>query len=267
MTLILTLIRPEGVWQSADHRVTQKTKVVSDVTTKQLHWTSSAGPNALHLLFGFTGLAEIDRTPTMQWVRETIRGRAWVIDDLLRHLTERLTRDVGKSRFWATPLGLVGGLLEPPGRRYFLEIANIPRQGEKVSRDFHLKVVSVATSELFVAGSGAPYVTKQDINLVRAQANRRPRLWEDHAGLLAAVNRRTAKREPARSVSKTCQVTYVTTETEGASGKFFFYDRSSLDYTLSGTVIGGLDLTDMMDAVRRRTDVNEAAKRAGQGRP
>ena len=75
MTLIMTLIRPEGIWQSADNRVTKRGRTVDDAAPKQLHIICPPHEGGPHVLLGYTGLAEMpDGTPTLQWIRETLRG-------------------------------------------------------------------------------------------------------------------------------------------------------------------------------------------------
>ena len=59
MTLIITMIRPEGIWQSADHRVTRDGQPIDDERPKQLHIICPPLPSGPQLLLAFTGLAEL----------------------------------------------------------------------------------------------------------------------------------------------------------------------------------------------------------------
>ena len=57
MTMIITMIRPEGIWQSADNRVTLKGKITNDMSPKQLHIVCPPIPGGPEILMAFTGIA------------------------------------------------------------------------------------------------------------------------------------------------------------------------------------------------------------------
>jgi hypothetical protein len=98
MTMIITMIRPEGIWQSADNRVTLGHRIINNMTPKQLHIVCPPFPGGPQILMAFTGLAELpDGTPMLQWIRETIRGQNRAIGPLVEHLCSRLTRDIGRG--------------------------------------------------------------------------------------------------------------------------------------------------------------------------
>jgi hypothetical protein len=69
-------------------------------------------------------------------------------------------------------------------------------------------------------GSGQPLISRKDAKLAVAQAKIRPSRVEDHMGLLAAVNRRTAAAH-TRKVSPWCDVTYIGDRTEGAVSRLY----------------------------------------------
>ena len=163
MTLILTLIRPEGVWQSADNRVSRNGATVDDAAPKQLHIIfppDNAGPKAL---IAFTGLAELsDGTPTLQWIRETLRGETRSIMESLGHLRERLTRDVGQTKAWGAPLVLTGGIFEGD-KRFYVEMRNIDPRTRRVRREFDYAVAEVNEPMVFMGGSGAVSISRADV--------------------------------------------------------------------------------------------------------
>jgi hypothetical protein len=75
----MTLIRPEGIWQSADHRSTRGGAIADDAASKQLMIQCPPLPGGPQVLLGVTGLGEApDGTATLQWIRETIR---WISND------------------------------------------------------------------------------------------------------------------------------------------------------------------------------------------
>src|ERR1700730_17765842 len=102
MTLILGMSKPEGIYLSVDYRVTdfRTRKLIDDASTKSLtiHYPplDSDGPK---VLLGFSGLATLpDGTPTLTWIRQTLRGESEVIDQSMTHLLERLNRDIAPLR-------------------------------------------------------------------------------------------------------------------------------------------------------------------------
>ena len=78
VTLVITLLRPEGVFQLVDFRLTLNGQPVDDATPKQLDLHGPSMNDVPRTLLAFTGLAEIvDGTPMLQWIRETLRGESW----------------------------------------------------------------------------------------------------------------------------------------------------------------------------------------------
>ncbi len=77
MTLILGMSKPEGIYLSVDYRVTNaKTRErIDDESIKSLviqYPPINGGPK---FLLGFSGLAKLrDGTPTLTWIRQTLRG-------------------------------------------------------------------------------------------------------------------------------------------------------------------------------------------------
>jgi hypothetical protein len=222
MTLIITMIRPEGIWQSVDHRVTKTGKIVDDATPKQLHikCPSLDGPRP-QVMLGFTGLAEMpDGTPTLQWTRETLRGETRTIMATFDHLRDRLTRDLGSSRLWHCPLVFSCGIFEGD-KRFYAEIRNVHPQAWHPTRQFEYVIHEITHPWVFIGGSGLPWVTKKDIDLLVAQSRIRPAKWEDHLGLLAAVNRRTAQNMKKKTVSPWCEASFLASGTEGVHTRHF----------------------------------------------
>jgi hypothetical protein len=106
LTLILVIMRPgEGVWQTVDARVTAGGQLRDNFAYKQLsvhRWDGT-------LLLAYTGLAEVHPSgeSMFDWIRTTLRGRNQGIEADLLHLQERLTRDIGRSRYRRVPLTIV----------------------------------------------------------------------------------------------------------------------------------------------------------------
>jgi hypothetical protein len=111
----MMLMRPEGIWLSTDRRITKGGQPEPDAPKQLLICCPPAPGDGPRILLGFTGLAEMpDGTPTLQWIRETIRGESRPFVPLMQHLQARLTRDVGqRSQLWKHGLALVGGVWTP----------------------------------------------------------------------------------------------------------------------------------------------------------
>jgi len=279
MTMIITMIRPEGIWQSADNRVTLQGQITNDMTPKQLHILCPPFPNGPQILMAFTGLAELpDGTPMLQWVRETIRGENRTIGAMVEHLCSRLTRDVGRSIYWRQMLVFSCGVFEGD-KRFYLEIRN-RRPGSRVSRrTFDHAIAEVTEPMFFIGGSGWDKISADDISLLRRQSQIRPAKWEDHLGLLAGVNRRTAKK--VRNVSPWCQATFLSYETQHAQMKRFAKPGEPIAPEGIEMIFGGVDFLELSaDFTRRmqainaggesgaaaRTETAEASRRATEGR-
>jgi hypothetical protein len=245
MTLIITMIRLEGIWQSADNRVTRGGQSIDDERPKQLHIICPPLPGRPQLLLAFTGLAELpDGSPTIQWVRETLRGEQRFIMPMLEHLRDRLSRDVGKSSLWCNPLVFSGGIFEG-NSRFYVEIRNVELKTWKPKREFDFIVCEVTEPMVFITGSGQKAVTKEDWDLLHTQSRVRPAKWENHLGLLAAVNRRTAKRDSKKSVSPWCSASYISHNEEGSHQKNFSNPREPRGPLYIESLLSGLDLHEL----------------------
>jgi hypothetical protein len=279
MTLIITMIRPEGIWQSVDRRVTKAGKVVDDAAPKQLHIKCTPlDANGPQVMLGFTGLAEMpDGTPTLQWTRETLRGETRTIMATFDHLRDRLTRDLGSSRLWKNPLVFSGGIFEGD-KRLYAEVRNVDPKTWQMTRKFEYAIREVTEPMIFVGGSGLSGVTKEDLDLLVTQARIRPAKWEDHLGLLAAVNRRTAENMKKKTVSPWCAASFLAKGKDGVHTKHFGEPGEPAAPPGIPFLLGGIDAFEMttglqqhMERVRKGSsepmpDHEEAGRRALKGR-
>jgi hypothetical protein len=128
---------------------------------------------------------------------------------------------------------------------------------------------------LFAGGSGYPYIAREDLDLIGQQTQLRPSKWEDHLGLLAAVNRRTASRVPDKSVSPSCHVSYLSVDSPSGQGRSFVDPGESSSTFKLQVVLAGIDLTEtthlLAKALRNEPPSDEAMaeayRRAVDGRP
>lgn len=280
MTMIITMIRPEGVWQSADNRVTLKGKIINDITPKLLHIVCPPFSNGPQILMAFTGLAELpDGTPMLQYIRETIRGENRAIVPMVEHLCSRLTRDVGRSIYWRHMLILSCGIFEGD-KRFYLEIRNRDANTRVSKRTFEYSAAEITEPTFFIGGSGRDRIAPEDIELLRRQSKIRPAHWQDHLGLLAGVNRRTAKK--VRSVSPWCQTAFLSSETHGAEMRRFTRPGEPPVPEGIEMIFGGVDFLELSRDMTRRVqsigaggesgaaakaETQQAGRRATEGRP
>jgi len=247
------MIRPEGIWQSVDSRVTRLGKLVDDKAPKQLHIVYPPLKLGPQMLLGFTGLAEMpDGRPTIQWLRETLHGETRSITQTFEFLTERLTGYLCKPRFINSVLILCGGIFEG-NKRFYFEMNNVHPSTRKVTQVFRYSIVEVNAPTIFAAGSGSAHIGPADRSLLQQQAQLVPSKWEDHSGLLAGVNRRTADKDFL--VSPWCQVTFVVEGKDGASGGYFAQPMEPQGGdVLLNSVVFGIDTHDMLTEIMGRID-------------
>lgn len=246
MTLILGMSKPEGIYLSVDHRVTEWStrKFVDDETIKSLmiHYPplNDSGPK---VLLGFSGLAILpDGTPTITWIRETLRGETQVIDASMAHLRERLNRDIALSR---SPL-IINLLVLEKDRRLAGAFTNARFRAGRITAIGHFEYVMTELEDwfIFANGCGADRLVK-DGHLVRLQPHLSviPRKPMNHMNLLAGINRQVAARDDR--VSPFCKVSFINADGRFQSASESFTNRGETAPSEMTILFGGLDLTDL----------------------
>src|SRR5260370_15577208 len=153
-------------------------------------------------------MAELrEGTPTLTWIRETLRGESEVIDESMAHLRKRLNRDIAPLR---EPL-IINLLVLEPYRRLFGGFTNlrIPPPGQDpVMPGFRYVMSRLDAWTIFANGSGAKRLVK-DGHFDRLQPHLGvvPREPVNHMKLLASMNRRVAAKDD--TVSPFCQVSFI----------------------------------------------------------
>lgn len=264
MTLVLGMSKPEGIYLSADYRVTdlRSGRLVDDASVKHVtvHYPPQDGPK---VLFAYSGLAFLpDGTPTGQWLRETIRGESEFIDQSMAHLRERLDRDVAATK---VPL-IINALVLEGDRRLFGGLSNLRRDGgtnvATVVESFGYVMNELDEPFWFANGSGAAAVIADErFELLRRQLNVRPRKPLDHMRLLASINRSVAAKE--QTVSPYCYVSFINADAGTSPTSQAFVEHGEEVPFEMPILLFGLDLTDMMrnfhEASRawRRGDISD----------
>jgi hypothetical protein len=267
--MVITMVRPEGIWQSVDCRVTRvgapplpkDERTQKQLTIQCLPIPDPASPGGPRLLLGFCGLAEIlDRLPTTrgqvvqlnQWMRETLRGENLTADQTLDQLRDRLTRDVGQSPLWTNAVTIDGAALAADGNQFLIQITN--HLGGIISRTFTKIVERALTPAVMVSGSGRAFISGADVTLLQQQLGRRPRRWRDHFGLLAAINRRTAERAKAAgdsTISPWCQVSAAQPGRPGFATQDFTLPGEPSSPLGMSMLLGPIDVSEMADELMK----------------
>jgi hypothetical protein len=248
VTLILGMSKPEGIYLSVDYRVTdyRTGRLIDDASIKSLtiHYPPLAkgGPK---VLLGFTGLAILpDGTPTLTWIRQTLRGESEIINQSMAHLRARLDRDIGPQR---VPL-IIDLLVLEKDRRFFGGFTNLRRtpQGRpSVMRNFQYAMNELKDWTIFASGSGGERILK-DGHLDRLKPHLAivPREPMNHMNLLAVVNRRVAAKD--RGVSPFCHVSFVNSDDRFRPASHSFTARGEGVPFEMPFLLAGLDATEIV---------------------
>jgi hypothetical protein len=179
------------------------------------------------------------------WLMETLRGEIESFNDSMQHLGVRLNRDL--STFFHVhrmPLIVIALVIQHDGLRAFGGNSNMQADGT-VLRNFEYQMNEITAPDVFGQGSGAPYVVKDHLDLLREQLGVRPRNPRDHMKLLATVNRRVAKVE--KGVSSHCHVAFINGDDRFGPMSETFADRGTpLPFSM-GVLFAGIDLSLMVD--------------------
>jgi hypothetical protein len=268
MTLILGMSKPEGIYLSADFRVTQGGAVIDDASVKLLNILFPPPEGGTRGLLAYTGLAVLPGgLPMGTWLVETLRGESEYPDQAMAHLRNRLNRDVAPHR-----VGLIVNVLliegEQGERRLLGGFTNLRpntvTRGIDVLPTFEYVMSELNGPLVFANGSGAARVIADGhLNAARAQLDVHPRRAQDHMKLLASINRRVAARD--KTVSPACHVAFVPAKRPAAGTSDNRFGPMSQSFTERGesapavmpTLLFGIDTTHTM---RHLLDVMAAMK-------
>lgn len=247
--------KPEGIYLSADYRVTdaRTSRVLDDAASKMLtiHYPPlEGGPK---VLLAFTGLAVLpDGTPMLQWIRESLRGESEVIDQSMAHLGARLKRDIASLRP-RVPLVINFLVLESNDRRLVGAFTNLRRTDAnvRIAPRFEYQVMELSAPFCFANGSGAaPALADGHMERLRPHLEVVPRKPLNHMNLLASLNRRVARRDPA--VSPYCHVSFIgSSERFPPQGQTFTQRGESVPFEMP-FILAGIDMTESMRSLAER---------------
>jgi hypothetical protein len=258
VTLIIAMSKAEGIYISADYRVTdlRTGRPVDDASIKFLtiHFPPEhIGPRAL---LAYSGLARLaDGTSMGSWIRRTLRGQTEMFGESMSHLNGRLDRDIAA---YGVPL-VINVLVTHGDTRYVGGFSNLRRDatgGTVLERSFAYVISELTEPTVFVNGSGAArLVADRHLDLLRSQLELRPRKVMDHMKLLAAVNRRVAAKE--KTVSPFCQVSFLNADEKTSPTSRTFVKKGEVVPFEMPVLLFGIDLSGV---TRRFLNVFAAVK-------
>jgi len=260
VTLILGMSKPEGIYICVDYRVTHSVtgEILDDSSVKSLQINFPPLENGAKALLSFTGIAELPNgTPTLTWIRETLRGEAEYPDQSLTHLHNRLNRDFARLR---RPL-VVNILVTHGEKRFFGGLSNIRSLNPfQLLPSFGYAMQEVNQEFLFANGSGANIAfADAKMNKMKSLLGTKPRSIEDHMKLLSIVNRRVAALDP--KVSPFCCVSFINANDSFSPTSRTFAEPGENPPSGRPILLAGLDLTDFME------EAMEAFKAMQDGAP
>jgi hypothetical protein len=252
MTLILAMNKREGIYLSADYRITNAVtrECLDDTRVKHLtvRYPPETGPKAL---FAHTGVAELpDGTSIADWLRETIRGENEVIDVSMRHVKERLSRDLSRYLHKHQALVLIVALVIHENKRFLGGFHNL-QPDLSIAKKFTYEMTELTAPGWWAFGSVRQRVAADHGSKLTAALDVRPRRPKSHMNLLASVNRRVAD----RTVSPHCHVAFIPASDYFATGDESSRGPQSQAFVEHGEavpfkmpmIINGIDLSITME--------------------
>lgn len=250
MTLIITAIKNETIWQSSDNRISikrlgQKPVFRDDNSIK--HVTIEC-PNGTALL-AWTGLAELPdykRTKTSDWISEILRGETRNLNTTLEQIRHKASEEIGDYAFL---LFSIAAFLD--NKPYYYEITN--GDGEKwqtkpLNKVFTLFTKEISKPEAHIGGGAMHHISRKDQDLLRRMltVDGKP---EDFGNILAGVNKRTSVHCDYchKTVSSSCVTVYIQNMKEPVVRTTVTHlGESRIEKSLIPYVIRGVDTVEYM---------------------
>lgn len=203
MTLIITVIEKDHIWQSSDHRITKiNGDLFDDKSIKHIHLNCTDGI----ALLSWTGLAELkDKTRLNVWLKDVLKAGVGPVDETLKNITERANVDIGETFELVIS---VGAFID--GQPWYYEITNfVGEKGkEKLKNKFSIKKTKADKDGFFHGGSGKIGLTKKDISTLKSAAKKAVKDPDQFAKTLATVNKKVSG--TVKTVSPSCTTAFIT---------------------------------------------------------
>lgn len=257
VTLVLGLIRQEGVYACVDHRLThtRARRVADDAATKHVivHYPPMrVGPRAV---ITYTGNAFApDGTRTDIWIRNILGGGVQeAIGTSMNRIHEGLINDFGPAG-----KGLIVNVLAIDGdHRYFGGFSNIkaarPDGSASIESTFGYSMKEETEPYWFANGSGAFTLQAENdlVDRMQGLVETAPADPREHMDVLALVNRRVAEHEPTVSPHSSAVFQPPPHSELGPIGWTYTEGEESVPLHLP-LILCGIDTTDMSAEVAGR---------------
>ncbi len=202
MTLIITVIEKDHIWQSSDHRITKiNGDLFDDKSIKHIHLNCTDGK----ALLSWTGLAELkDKTRLNVWLKDVLRPGIGSVEETLKMISDRATLDIGGTFELVV---CVGAFIND--QAWYYEITNFVGEPgkEKLKNKFVTKKTKADKDGFFPGGSGRIGLAKKDINALKSAAKKAIKNPDAFAKALSSVNKKISA--TVKTVSPTCTTAYI----------------------------------------------------------
>ena len=260
MTLNQTIINQWGVWQCSDHRVTNPAtgEIVDDYSVKQIILQCTDGT----ALLAYAGAGKVSSVDLSDWIRETIRGESYTLDQTLILIRENATRDLAPHLLarGIRHMFSIGAFLA--GRPWAIQIRNFNAPSgvpsEVVLNRFETiaKVVDPGQGLVFIYPHA---ILGPDQRKLMTLANRKPRTPKEFRDLLASINRRFAATPSGRkTVSPGCVTSYMPPKGQPVESEFHGGTAGPTPLVIP-TLLFGIDTTEiqrtLMERMKRMNEV------------
>lgn len=202
MTLIITVIEKDHIWQSSDHRITKiNGDLFDDKSIKHIHLNCTDGK----ALLSWTGLAELkDKTRLNVWLKDVLKAGVGTVDETMKTIADRASEDIGGAFELVISVGAF--INDQP---WYYEITNfVGNPGkEKLKNKFSVKKTKADKDGLFHGGSGKIGLSKKDISSIKSAVKKATNNPDTFAKTLAGVNKKVSN--SVKTVSPTCTTAYI----------------------------------------------------------
>ena len=213
MTLLMTIVRPEGVWMCTDHRLTEhpSRQLITDLSVKHVAITAPDGA----ALVAYTGLGRYGRIDLSQWIREILRGESRSLMETFNDLADQATDRFGLQLLRLGVPHVFVAATYSGGYRHLVEIRNFPftaaRGQGAVQPNFSVTAIEATAPMVGAAGGGRNAISKKDFERLRQVSQHKPRQPSEFSQLLGDVNQRAASsgRPGSSEMSPSCTVVYM----------------------------------------------------------
>lgn len=243
MTLIITAIKKDVVWQASDNRISVNRKYRDDNSVKQLIIQYPEGT----ALLAWAGLAEIpdkNRTKTTQWVCEILRGETRGLRATLEQIRDRASQEI--SNYHLLIFSIAAFINKNP---YYFEITNGPYP---LKKNFTLYTEVVINPKAFIGGGGGDHLaySKKSEELLLKMLTKSGKPF-DFENLLAVINKRISEHcsNCTATISPSCVTVFVDSSGKSSQPKGHGGKSEIGKGLVVPHVLLGIDTSELMKAM------------------